>query len=302
MGLSKGDWVENDFLLSNAEVKETKAGKKYVDAYVENLEERVNVKLWNSDSVPEPGCVVHVVGVCEEFNNTLQIKATSITKTDGNPYDFVLAADVSPKVLWSETVKLLNTINNIWCNKLIHQFLDDEEIKARFLDYPAGVKVHGAYRYGLLEHTYFVMKICDSLCEIYECNRDLCLTGAFLHDIGKIRELSGVIGTEYTEIGNAVGHLGIGVMMVVEKAKQIEDFPEHILTNIVHLIASHHGEQEHGALKVPCMLESRILYAADSLDCFMKRTKESIGKNARDPFVGAVCYSGEWSDEMDSAK
>ena len=162
-------------------------------------------------------------------------------------------------------------------------FLGDEEFVSEFKKKPAAVRHHHVWVSGLLEHTLNVMRLASFVSSQYEnVNRDMLITGAFLHDIGKIREyrtLAGHVGKfEHTFEGRLIGHLVLGDRMLREKAGLIESFPESKLAQLSHMILSHHGQHEWGAPVRPKTLEAVLLHYVDNIDAKANMFLEELNR------------------------
>ena len=159
--------------------------------------------------------------------------------------------------------------------------LEDEEFISRFKFHSAAKSVHHGFVGGLLEHTLGVTKLCDYYCTAYPVlNRDLLLTAAMCHDIGKIKEISPFPENDYTDDGQLLGHIVMGAQMVGEKAAGIEGFPHGLLSELQHCILAHHGKYEYGSPKVPALIEAMALNYADDTDAKMETFKEILENNS----------------------
>jgi len=184
--------------------------------------------------------------------------------------------------------ELLRKIESLEIKSLIDRFLSDSSFVHLFKRAPAAKNFHHSTLGGLLEHTLSVCRLALLVAEHYpELNRDLLLAGAFLHDIGKVRELGVATSIDYTDEGRLVGHLSLGVSMVDEKLAAMKDFPEEIALRLKHLILSHHGEYEFGSPKKPAFLEAFALHLIDDLDAKMNGLGRFIEKDRQE---------GRWTD------
>lgn len=158
-------------------------------------------------------------------------------------------------------------IKNPHLKKLIDLYFEDKEFVKDFKNAAAAVRYHHAFKGGLLEHTLAVTEICDAIFRVYHnLNYDLLISGAILHDIGKIREYKTLATTEVTDEGKLLGHITIGYGWVLEKIKQIKGFPGDLRDRLLHIILSHHGQKEFGSPKRPKILEAFIVYYVDHMD------------------------------------
>ena len=188
------------------------------------------------------------------------------------PEDFLPQSSQNVARLTARLRELLLGMSHPHLRALVECFLIDEEFVRKFTTAPAGIKHHHAYHGGLLEHVVNLLTVADRIVDLYpELDRDLLLTGIFLHDIGKIDELSYDRAFGYTDEGQLVGHLVMGVEMLRAKVERTADltgepFPIELLLRLKHMIVSHHGTHEFGSAKVPMTLEAIALHYLDSLD------------------------------------
>ena len=190
--------------------------------------------------------------------------------------------------MYAELMALKNKVANPYLGRLLNSFfVDDAELIKAFKFHSAAKSVHHGFVGGLLEHTLGVTTLCDCFADRYPMlNRDLLLTGAMLHDIGKLRELSDFPTNDYTDDGQLLGHIIIGVEMIGERARAIEGFPAKLEAEVKHLIVSHHGEFEYGSPKKPAIMEAFALNFADNMDAKMETLKELLST--------PQAQSGEW--------
>jgi 3'-5' exoribonuclease len=182
--------------------------------------------------------------------------------------------------MWAELEGRIGSVADPMLRTLLTQ------IVARYADrlrvWPAGVKVHHDYRSGLLEHVLKIIEVSSGVADAYGARRDLVVAGAVLHDLGKLEELVYDLSTEYTTVGNLVGHITIGVGMVREAARQIPGFPENLLLELEHLILSHHGSRELGSPVEPMTVEAFILAACDDLDSKIHQVRRHLADDDTD--------------------
>lgn len=164
-------------------------------------------------------------------------------------------------------------------------FVEDAEFTENFKKHSAAKSVHHGFIGGLLEHSLSVAKVCDFFAKNYPVlNRDLLISAAMLHDIGKIKELSGFPLNDYTDEGNLLGHIMMGTEMVADKIRMIEGFPAVKNNQMKHCILSHHGELEFGSPKKPALIEAVALSFADNMDAKMETFREALEANNEDPY------------------
>ena len=197
--------------------------------------------------------------------------------------------------MYSELIQLANTVKNPNLRQLIIKFfVDDKEFIRRFQTSSAAKSVHHAFLGGLLEHTLGVMKMCNYMAEAYPfLKRDLLLTAALFHDVGKTKELSGFPQNDYTDEGQLIGHIIIGVEMIDEKIKEIPGFPPVLAGELRHCILAHHGELEYGSPKKPAIAEAAALNFADNADAKLEIFRELLEQKNDATWLG-------WQSLLDS--
>lgn len=276
--LKEGEKFQAPFLVKSVRKGETRAGKPYLVLTVQDSTGELSGPVWddvdNVLSICTVGSVVRFSGSVQSYRDKLQLKLDSFARVAEGSVDlgqFLPATPGDRSAMAREIKDLVETIGSKMMRKLLRQFFSKGEIWDSFQIAPAAKGVHHAYIGGLMEHTLSVVKAADLLGSHYPgVDRSLLLAGAFLHDIGKVRELNmngGVV--EYTDIGRLKGHLVIGSEMIGDAAGRIEGFPEELLLQLQHLVLSHHGRQEFGSPTVPMTVESFLLSMVDDLDAKM---------------------------------
>jgi 3'-5' exoribonuclease len=250
----------------------------------------VGARLWNASEglarTFEPGDYLHARGKVQLFQGALQVILAHIEPADSSgisPEDFLPQASQNVAKLTARLRELLKTISEPHLRALVDCFLIDDEFLRKFTTAPAGVRNHHAYQAGLLDHVVTLLTIADRVADLYapDLDRDLLMTGIFLHDIGKVDELSYDRAFAYTDEGQLVGHLVMGVEMLrdkVEKASELldEPFPPELLLRLKHMILSHHGTLEFGSPKVPMTPEAIALHHLDNLDAKLHAVTREI--------------------------
>lgn len=271
--LKIGDKLDHFLLLAKLEIKQTKTGKKYLDIDLKDKSSVINGKVWDGFekflTTAQVGEVVKVSGTVEEFNSQKQLRIVSIRSKEDN--DDVSADDFIPRSkrnlneMVQELKSVINSVDNPHLQKLVTTILLEE----RFLKYtrvPAGKAWHHAYLHGLLEHTLEIVKICDLMCGIHKSlNRDLLISGALLHDLGKTEELKDDASFDYTDKGKLIGHIVIAATEIEIQAGKIENFPGELKNQLIHLVLSHQGKLEYASPVEPKTVEAIVLYQADEL-------------------------------------
>ncbi|AMV36353.1 3'-5' exoribonuclease YhaM family protein [Planctomyces sp. SH-PL62] len=289
--LSHGDSVDEAFLVADKQLRANRQGNLYLQLELRDKTGSVGARLWNATEelarTFEPGDFLLVRGKTQIFQGSLQIILTHIDVLGADrvePEDFLPQSSQNVAKLYARLRELLLAMHEPHLRALVECFLIDEEFVAKFTAAPAGIKNHHAYQGGLLEHVVTMLNVADRILEFYpEVDRDLLLTGVFLHDIGKTAELSYDRAFAYTDEGQLVGHLVMGVELLRDKVERTEDltgepFPNELLLRLKHMIVSHHGALEYGSPKLPMTLEAVALHYLDNLDAKI----HTFGREIRD--------------------
>jgi 3'-5' exoribonuclease len=273
--LEIGVKVESIFIVANKQIRKKKSGDDYCTVTLQDREGNIEGVLWtevycNTEDFTE-GDFVLVEGEVKEYKGGKQLVVSSVkrieNKEDINYSDYIKTSRKNIDEMFDEVKKYAARIKNTHLKKLIDLYFEDKKFVKDFKNSTAAVRYHHAFKGGLLEHTLAVTEICDAIYRVYpNLNYDLLISGAILHDIGKIREYRTVVTTEVTDEGKLLGHITIGYGWVLEKIKQIKGFPEELRDRLLHIILSHHGHREFGSPKRPKILEAFIVYHVDHMD------------------------------------
>jgi 3'-5' exoribonuclease len=269
-----GDLLTGYFALRKYERRDWK-GKPFLIAEIGDSTGRIRGSYWGEDipalceALPNAD-IVYVCGTIGEYNGELDLKITALRPAEKNEFD---ARDLLPKgdfeieIIAKKLDGIIGTIEDPFLSKLLLRIFGEKEFREKFLNAPAGKLWHGAYIGGLAEHTINVATICDFVAKMFPfCRRDLLISGALFHDIGKVDEFSIGAAFDYTPEGRLIGHLVIGERKVRGAASEIEDFPESLKIELSHIVLSHHGEHEMGAPVLPTTLEAILIHYADMLE------------------------------------
>lgn len=298
--LSNGDSVDEAFLVADKQLRANRQGNLYLHLELRDKTGTVGARLWNASEglsrTFEPGDFLHVKGKTQVFQGSLQVILSHLEVLDPQkiePEDYLPQGTQNVAKLTARLRELLFRMTNPHLRALAECFLIDEEFLRKFTTAPAGVKNHHAYHGGLLEHVVTLANIADRIVDLYpDLDRDLLLTGIFLHDIGKIDELSYDRAFTYSDEGQLVGHLVMGVEMLRDKVQRTADltgepFPAELLLRLKHMIISHHGSHEFGSPKLPMTLEAVALHYLDNLDAKI----QSFTREIRDD----PCRESSWT-------
>ena len=285
--LHKYDTIDDIYYCRDAEVCSAKNGSKYVKMELVDKTGSIKAFRWNSDNqfaakVNEQ--YIKVIGAVTEYNDVLNINVNSIKIVDKNTVnaeDFVMSTKWDKDSMIEKILGLVNYVNNDSYRKLLLSFFTDDEFLKKFKNSTAAKSMHHNYNGGLLEHTLWVATICSNLEHQYSnLNRDLLITASLLHDIGKVVEFTDGPDYKYTFEGELLGHIVIGILMIHDRARDIEGFSQEDLIKLEHCIASHHGKLEYGSPKIPALIEAMILSTVDGLDANVFMAEDLIEKSA----------------------
>jgi 3'-5' exoribonuclease len=277
--LGENEAVDEVFLVAEKQLRPNRNGNLYLQLRLSDRTGSLTGMLWNASdrlfASIHSGDFVRVQGTTQFYNGNLQMILNSVERTvlaKADEADFVRLGAAEIDQLRQRLAETLRGIADPVLLELAERYLTDESFMTRFSTAPAGVKLHHAYRGGLLEHVVGLMALCRSVAAHYPIiDLDLLVMGAFLHDTGKILELSYDRDWGYTDAGQMVGHVVQGVGILDEKIRELESqsgqrFPEDTKVRLQHMIVSHHGEYEYGSPKLPMTLEAITLHFLDNLD------------------------------------
>src|ERR1700739_94789 len=270
--------VTSSFVVVAKQIKPKKTGEPYLALTLGDRSGQLEAKMWdNVEEVLdtfEQDDFLKIKGLVNKYKQRFQLTVHKLRKLGETEIDF---SDYLPKTtkdideLWRTLTGFVESFQNQHLKSLVQSFMADPEIAAAYRNAPAAKTLHHAYIGGLLDHVVSLSRSCDLICKNYpQINRDLLLTGAFLHDIGKIHELTYNRSFSYTTKGQLLGHMIIELEMLQTKRVQLPGFPEELKTMVEHLIISHHGEYEFGSPKLPMFPEALVLHYLDDLDSKME--------------------------------
>ena len=293
--LTEGDSVRSIYLCKGKRSAETRNGKPYDNVILQDKTGTLDGKVWepNSQGIADydEKDFIEVVGDVISYNNSLQMNIKQIRKAKVGEYnvtDFSPSTDKDVEEMYKELLGFISKIKDENLRKVAEFFfLKDEEFIYDFKGRSAAKAVHHSFCGGLLEHTVNVLRLCKFFADQYPIvNRCLLYTAALFHDAGKTRELSDFPENDYTEAGQLVGHIVIGVEMVNEATSTMPGFPELLANELKHCILSHHGELEYGSPKKPALVEAVVLNFADNADSKLQILKEAFDEKPNLEWLG----------------
>jgi 3'-5' exoribonuclease len=295
--LSAGDTLKQFFLLRRVDRRLTKDNKPYVDVELADRSGTIKGKIWDDVLQKCPGPLapcdfVAITGVVKIFQGVPQITVEFIDtverlKAMGRPleeFDPDLLMAPSPfnrEEMWGNLLDLVNSHMSPPLRDLVLALL--HRYKSQFLEWPGSKYYHHAYLGGLLEHTWSITRHALRSLEVYpDLNGDLVLAGAILHDLGKIRELTGPLCPERSVPGELLGHIVLGWEMIREEARALEFHDEHLLLSLEHIIIAHHGAVEFGSPVLPRTPEALLVYYLDEIDAKLHMARKHLDTDPSD--------------------
>ncbi len=291
----EGDRVFDIYLCKHKQSAVTKNGRAYENVILQDRSGTIDAKIWdpNSAGIEEFSSLdyIEVYGEVTSFQGALQVNVKRVRlcrEGEYSPEDYLPVSSKGIDTMYQELLTIIDSIENPYLKELLDIFFRKDEafIKA-FRQSSAAKTVHHGFVGGLLEHTLGVTKLCGYYCQAYPVlNRDLLLTAAICHDIGKTRELSLFPENDYTDEGQLLGHIVIGAEMVGEKIRAVKGFPGVLAGELRHCILAHHGEYEFGSPKKPAIIEAVALNFADNTDAKLQTFTEILQGAQGDGWLG----------------
>lgn len=288
--LREGERIQEVYLCKQKSVAMTKTGKEYENVILQDKTGSLDAKIWDPGSMGIDDFnvldYVEVNGDVTVFNGQMQLsikRARKVSESDVDPANYLPTTDKDIDEMMAELLKFIAGVGNIYYKQLLSKlFVENTEFAEEFKRHSAAKSVHHGFIGGLLEHTLSVAKLCDFYTKQYPIlNRDLLITAAICHDIGKIYELSDFPLNDYTDAGQLLGHIVMGSEMVGDVIKTIPGFPKIMANELKHCILAHHGELEYGSPKKPALVEALALNFADNTDAKLETMKEIFNSNAQ---------------------
>ncbi|HEY6248751.1 MAG TPA: HD domain-containing protein [Candidatus Angelobacter sp.] len=287
--------ITSSFVVATKQAKPKKSGELYLALTLADRTGHIEAKMW--DNVPdhidlfEQDDFIKVRGLINKFNGRFQLTLHKLRSMEDSEVDF---DDYLPRTtknideLWQKAASFVESFKDPHLKALLHAFMADPQIERAYKNAPAAKSLHHAYIGGLLDHVVSLFRLCDLACRNYPAliDRDLLITGAFLHDIGKIYELTFTRTFSYTTRGQLLGHMIIELEMLQEKITQVPGFPAEYKTLLEHLIISHHGKYEFGSPKMPMFPEALMLHYLDDLDSKMESMRAHFEREPDSEWTG----------------
>lgn len=297
--LREGDVVNDFFAVKRKNPPRAYKKGTWFDFVANDKTGEIMVKYWGGDNKDRvkrlfdsfsTGDVIQVrAGYVEIYEDRPQISINEntggIRRCAHNEYDasdFIPALEkIRMKELYEFLKKEMVHIKQEPLKQLLSAFFDDKTFVERYMHSPSAMTRHHNYVGGNLEHVVGVVQLCNTICEVYPgINKDLLITGAILHDVGKLKEYSYAASIDKTGEGNFIGHIVLGDRWIREKIDEIKksgkEFSIELENQISHLILSHHGKYEWGSPRMPKTIEACVLHYADLMDSQVKNYIQNI--------------------------
>lgn len=276
--------ITDYFAVSAKSVRSTGEGSIYFALTLADRTGHIEARMWETSEAGEfaAGDVVKLRGQVCRYKDKLQIKVERIRKAQEGEFDlgdFVPKTERNVDELWAELNGYVESFTEPHLKALLRSFLDDAEIARMLREAPAAKSMHHAWIGGLLEHIVSLLGICELAAKHYSVHRDLLMTGAVLHDIGKLQELRWGTSFDYTLEGQLLGHITIGLGMIERKMDALPEFPPELRVLVNHLVLSHHGKYEFGSPKLPMIPEAVLLHYLDDMDAKMQTMRNEFARS-----------------------
>lgn len=293
--LREGDTIRSIYLCKTKRSAETRNGKAYDNLTLQDKTGTLDGKVWdpNSGGIADYGekDFVEVFGEVVSYNGALQLNIKQLRRPyedEYNPADYMPTTEKSVAGMYGELLSYIKQVENKYLRALLdYYFVNDEKFIHAFQTHSAAKSVHHSFSGGLLEHTLSIVKLCEYYVQAYPAlSKDLLYTAAIFHDIGKIKELSSFPENDYTDDGQLLGHIVMGVEMINEGVRNIEGFPAKIASELKHCVIAHHGELEYGSPKKPALIEAVALHYADTTDAKLQTFTEILKDKGDTEWMG----------------
>lgn len=285
-----GEKINSPFLVAEKNLAFSQKGAPYLTLRLKDRTGQIEGKIWENamewDKVFKKGDIIHIHSRAVSYRDAIQLSIQEVKIADDgeiDPGDFFPAARRSAEEMFAELLAFVEKIGTPPLKALLEAFFHDEEIARLFKKAPAAKGLHHVYAGGLLEHTLSMTRLLQVVTEHYGgVNKDLVIAGGILHDIGKIYEFSYDRIVEYSDRGRLIGHVVIGVEMLDEKIRTLENFPGQLAMELRHILLSHHGVLEYGSPKRPKTIEAMLVHHIDDLDAKASAFREFIDASPTD--------------------
>jgi 3'-5' exoribonuclease len=298
--IKEHEQVKSTYFCKSKHSLRSKTGGTYLSLILQDKTGTIDAKIWkltNDISYFEENNFITIDAIAIFYKNSLQLKISKVRKSLESEYDKLDYLDNNNKIAqeaYEIIMNFIKSINNINLKSLLTAiFIEDKKIIELFKSHSAGKSIHHCYPGGLIEHSVSMLKLCETVSKLYDkVDKELLMSSALLHDIGKIFELSSFPNNEYTDDGKLLGHIIIGIDIINKKIEAIPGFPQKLKSLLIHNIVSHHGSLEYGSPKLPVTLEAFILSHIDTLDSQVNMFLSKIDYNSSSSPNDKSCWIG----------
>ncbi len=273
-------------LVRSKEIREKKTGEPYLSLSLCDRTGEIEAKMWDNVAEVmdtfERDDFVKVKGLIQIYHNRPQLTIHKMRRLEDSEVDFADYFPASTRdadAMWRELTEYTSAMRDVHLRALVKAVLEDPEIAQRYRKAPAAKQIHHAWLGGLLEHVLSLCQLSRGVAQHYGADLDLLLTGAILHDVGKLYELSYDRSFGYTAEGQLLGHMVIGLRIVSDKLRDLPDFPPRLRTLVEHMIVSHHGKYEFGSPKLPQFAEALLFHYLDDMDSKMECMRSLVDQD-----------------------
>ncbi|MCR5691283.1 MAG: HD domain-containing protein [Eubacterium sp.] len=282
----EGQKFVGTYLCKQKQVLKTKAGKTYYSLTLQDKTGTADGKIWElNNGIDDFDSMdfIHCEGMVTSFQGNLQMNISRVRKSqpgEYDPADYIPSTNKDIDDMYKQVLAYVTSVKNRYLRQILDMyFVENKEFVDAFKKHSAAKSVHHGFLGGLLEHTLAVTNMCQYFADHYPMlNRDLLITAALFHDMGKIQEISDFPVNDYTDDGQLLGHIYIGAKAMEDAAAKIPGFPAKLKNELVHCILSHHGKLEFGSPKVPAIMEAMALHMADNADAKLQTMTELFTK------------------------
>lgn len=285
----EGQKLAGTYLCKTKQILKTKAGKTYYSLTLQDKTGTADAKIWelnNGIASFEALDYIYCEGLVTSFQGNIQMNISRLRKSEEGEYDpadYIPTTDKDVEQMFGEILAYVKSVKNPYLNQLLTKFfVEDKEFVTEFKRHSAAKSIHHGFLGGLLEHTLSVTNMCNYFATAYpNIHRDLLITAALFHDMGKMDEIAGFPRNDYTDDGQLLGHIFIGAQKLSVVIATIDGFPKKLESELLHCILAHHGKLEYGSPKVPAIMEAMALFLADHADAKLQTLTE-VFKQAGD--------------------
>jgi 3'-5' exoribonuclease len=274
--------LQQPLLVKDVKNGTTSKGSPYLSLILQDKTGTIDGKFWdvkeNEQALIQAGKILKFSFEVLLYKDKLQLRMNHVEEISEDEYnleDFVISSDHSEVERRSLTQSLIDSIQNDVYRKLVIGMLS--YVGDKFFTFPAASKIHHGWKGGLSDHSLSMATLADELCKHYpQLDRDLLVSAALIHDVGKTAELSGPVTTEYTLEGKLEGHISLANAWLSEVSEKlgVQEREETVLMH--HMILSHHGKMEYGSPVAPMIIEAEALYLIDNMDARLTSLKMAL--------------------------